>query len=778
MPHYEKTASRLYSFLVVMAIVFTLVWTWNAQKPTNDAQYTIGHVGISAANIQAHLAKISEFPHYTGSANHPKVRDYLVNQLEELGLEVELQTTLALSSNYFVAANVSNIIAKIPASAPSGRTKALALMSHYDAANGYSPGASDAGSGVAVILESVRAFLASGIAHSNDIYIIFTDAEEQGLLGAEAIVKGHPLADKVGLILNFEARGSGGASFVLLETNQGNKKLIDSLVDANVVYPAANSLMYSIYKMLPNDTDLTVFREQRDINGINFAFIDDHFDYHSAQDTPDRLDAASLNHQISYLSVLLPYFAKANLDQLTSNKDMVYFNFANIALYEYPFLWVLPMSILVAFVFVMMSVNAINKKHINIKSLFIATLPLCINIVFAILLGLILWHGLLWLYPQLNDIEQGFPYSGHYILATAILLTLGLSIWIYQLWSQKFRNIKIIEWYLPIIAFWVISNISIGIFLKGAGFFIILAVAPLAIFGNLLRYRTTANRKAITYTLFSLPSIVIVSPLIPVLVVGLGVANLSVATVMTSLLVMTLLPVFFVIKGIRSIQLFCLAGAFISFVGIYINADYSVDRKKPSSINYLYDTETKQAMLFSYNTQLDSFTQPFFTEDDTNTSRLKGLVSHRTSRSVNYLSSTSSLNIQPASVAVTSSVDKSDVIQLELTIKPNRPLSSIRMLSDAPIEVFALSINHQAFDFAGSKKRDNLVLHYVVTDMLPIEVKIQYRTETPSAKFRLVETSRDLPQYFAQWSPREEHIMPSVFKITDTVMISQPISQK
>ncbi len=37
--------------------------------------------------------------------------------------------------------------------------------------------------------------------------------------------------------------------------------------------------------MLPNDTDLTVFRENGKIQGFNFAFIDNHFNYHTAQDS-------------------------------------------------------------------------------------------------------------------------------------------------------------------------------------------------------------------------------------------------------------------------------------------------------------------------------------------------------------------------------------------------------------------------------------------------------------------------------------------------------------
>jgi hypothetical protein len=45
--------------------------------------------------------------------------------------------------------------------------------------------------------------------------------------------------------------------------------------------------------MLPNDTDLTVFREQN-IQGYNFAFIDDHYNYHTAQDDINHLDKNTL----------------------------------------------------------------------------------------------------------------------------------------------------------------------------------------------------------------------------------------------------------------------------------------------------------------------------------------------------------------------------------------------------------------------------------------------------------------------------------------------------
>src|SRR5690606_40095868 len=111
----------------------------------------------------------------------------------------------------------------------------------------------------------INSLLKSGEKPKNDIIVLFSDAEELGLLGANLFVSKHRWSKDVGLVLNFEARGSGGPSYMLLETNGGNKNLIESFNQANVEFPVANSLTYSVYKMLPNDTDLTVFRELANI---------------------------------------------------------------------------------------------------------------------------------------------------------------------------------------------------------------------------------------------------------------------------------------------------------------------------------------------------------------------------------------------------------------------------------------------------------------------------------------------------------------------------------
>ncbi len=84
------------------------------------------------------------------------------------------------------------------------------MMAHYDSV-GAGPGAGDDGSGTAALLEVARALAREPDAR-HGLAWLFTDGEEVGLLGAQAFVEQHPLFPRVGVVVNVEARGSGGPS--------------------------------------------------------------------------------------------------------------------------------------------------------------------------------------------------------------------------------------------------------------------------------------------------------------------------------------------------------------------------------------------------------------------------------------------------------------------------------------------------------------------------------------------------------------------------------------
>jgi Zn-dependent M28 family amino/carboxypeptidase len=216
-----------------------------------------------------------------------------MSELQALGLSPQIQKTAvvdpisALDPKMVVAGTVQNVVARL---AGTSGNKAILLVSHYDSV-ATGPGASDDGSGVATLLETARS-LKAGPPLRNDVIFLFTDGEEIDLLGAQAFVQAHPWAKDVGLALNFDTGGTAGIVYTY-ETSPGNAELIYEYAKA-VPYPVTSSMMYEMYRTMPNESDFTPLK-QAGIPGFNFAHLGGKSRYHTMMDNPGHLDLRSLN---------------------------------------------------------------------------------------------------------------------------------------------------------------------------------------------------------------------------------------------------------------------------------------------------------------------------------------------------------------------------------------------------------------------------------------------------------------------------------------------------
>ena len=250
---------------------------------------------FSAERAMTDLRVIAARPHPTGSAASHQVDGYLVARLQAMGLETNLQagegllTSAKRKPGVVIAGAVRNITGVLP-----GRDRnvpAVLVMAHYDTMPN-TPGAGDDTAGAASALEIARALKADG-ARARDVIFLFTDGEEPGLLGAQAFFASNPLARRVGVVINMEARGDAGRA-VMFETSSASGGLV-RLVAARSPGAGANSLMAALYRVMPNDTDLTIALD-RGVAGLNFAFGGDQLAYHTSLSTPDHLDRGSLQH--------------------------------------------------------------------------------------------------------------------------------------------------------------------------------------------------------------------------------------------------------------------------------------------------------------------------------------------------------------------------------------------------------------------------------------------------------------------------------------------------
>ncbi|MEX0313016.1 MAG: M28 family peptidase, partial [Allomuricauda sp.] len=205
--------SRTLAFLFLILAVY---WSYKSLMPSYENDLDADLSSFSTDRALAHVKNISKEPHGVGFPAHENVRGYIISELKKLGLEATLQEGYT-AGDWANLSKATNILARIKG---SGNGKALLLLTHYDSSPHSSLGASDAGSGVATILEGVRAFLAENKTPKNDIIILISDAEELGLNEADLFVRKHPCAKEVGLVINFEARGSGGPRRILIVNNQ------------------------------------------------------------------------------------------------------------------------------------------------------------------------------------------------------------------------------------------------------------------------------------------------------------------------------------------------------------------------------------------------------------------------------------------------------------------------------------------------------------------------------------------------------------------------------
>jgi len=762
----KKTYFPLIAVVFISAILVLIFFTMMPQLTSNDEGSLTDFSTKRALN---HINEISKKPHYVGSKNHQVVATYLQKELQLIGLETSLQEGYTLSDRGNLVKS-KNILARIKGTTNS---KALLLLSHYDSTpHSYSPGASDAGSGVATILESVRAFVYNRSAHKNDIIILFSDAEEVGLNGAALFVTQHPWAKEVGLVLNFEARGSSGPSYMLMETNSGNAGLVKEFAAAKATFPVSNSLLYSIYKMLPNDTDLTVFREQGNIQGYNFAFIDGHYNYHTAQDDINHLDKNTLAHQGEYLVPLLNYFSNADLNATKATADYVYFTIP-FTFISYPFSWVLPMTILALILFLILVVSGVAKRVLSFDKILQGFIPFLISIITAGLITFLVWRGLLILYPQYNDLLNGFTYNGHSYIAAFVLLTIAISFATYQRFSNK--KLTLNHFVAPLFV-WILINYFLALSLQGAGFLIIPIYFALIIFGVFII--TQKSFKALNLIL-SIPALIIIAPFIQMFPIGLGLKVLFGSAILTVLTFTLLLPIFgaFAKKGIWSILFLILSIGF--FTKAHLDSGYELGKAKSNSLVYIYNADTDKANWATYDTNLDSWTKAFLGENpkEPTPSNTLPLFSKYNS-GFTYVVEAPKKEIAKPAIEFLENRIAGNQRYLKIKISPNRNVNRYDIFANEKMAIHDFKANGvKALGQKNAlyKRKGKKILSYYVVDNQPLEM--EFRVNSSSViEMELLESSFDLiTNPIFKMQKRENWMMPTPFVLNDAVVIRKKI---
>jgi hypothetical protein len=751
------------SILLILGFLFvTMMPSWSADENKKVTEF-------STSRALDHIKAIAKQPHYVGTKNHEVVANYIIKELQKLGLQTAVQEGFTLS-DWGNLVKSKNIMCCIKGTEEG---KALLLLSHYDSApHSFSHGASDDASGVATILEGVRAFLNAKTKHKNDIIILFTDAEELGLNGAALFVTQHQWAKEVGLVLNFEARGSSGPSYMLMETNKGNAGLVQEFAKAGATYPVSNSLMYSIYKMLPNDTDLTVFREQGNIQGFNFAFIDDHFNYHTAQDDVAHLDKSTLKHQGSYLMPLLNYFSNANLDAVNATADDVYFT-VPFTFISYPFDWVMPMTLIAAGLLIILVFLGKAKRMLKLNEIMKGFFPFLGALIVTGLITYYGWKGLLLLNPQYNDLLNGFTYNGHDYITAFVFLSLSICFFFYKIASKP--KVTMSHYVIPLL-FWIVLNGFLANSLQGAGFLIIPVYFGLVAFAFFV---FSQKSNWIVNLICAIPALLIIAPFIQMFPVGLGLKVLFGSAILTVLAFALLLPIFgaFAKKGTWALLLFLISIVFLTKAQYH--SGYELGEAKSNSLVYLYNADTNKANWVTYDTNLDSWTKGYLGENPKQAKTWNDLkLFSKYNSEFTYAAEAPNKGIAKPTITFLQDSVVGFKRYLKIQITPNRKVNRYDIFANENMTFFNFKAN--GVSTLGQKgteleRNGSKLLSYYVVNNEPLVLQFTIN-KTTVFDMNLMESSFDLMTnpIFAM-NQREDWMMPTPFVLNDAVVIRQKI---
>lgn len=299
---------------------------------------------FSGLRAMEHVRAIAQAPHPSGSPEIETVRQYLIAQLAAHGLSPETPDDRIILENSGTGERtiVRNLYAVITGTASTGT---IVLMAHYDSVPG-APGAADNASGTAILLETLRA-LRPGPPLRNDLLVLFTDAEEQGLTGAYGFVRSNARMANVRLVVNLDTFMYGPA--VMSRTNPQNGWVIAQLA-ASGVRPLAVSWSQDVARLLPIDTDFTPFAEAG-VAGYHFWTVYSYPESHSPADRPEIVDPASVQQGGAQVLALVRYLGDRDLSD-TKAPDEVYFTAWGPLFVHYPASLALPLAAFAALLYV------------------------------------------------------------------------------------------------------------------------------------------------------------------------------------------------------------------------------------------------------------------------------------------------------------------------------------------------------------------------------------------------------------------------------------------
>lgn len=220
---------------------------------------------------------------------------------------------------------IQNIVVKLHGSNGDEQQGSLLLNSHFDTVP-TSPGGTDDGINCAAMLEILRKISRSPYRLRHNVIFLFNGAEETGLRGAHGFITQHKWAKEIKTLINLEGAGAGGKE-LLFQT--GIPWMIDYY--KYVPHPKGQVLSEEIFQsgQIPSDSDFRIFRDYGNVSGMDFAFVENGYRYHTKYDNFENIPDGSYQHVGDNILMLTKLIGNATEmgDSQKSAHKIVFFDF-------------------------------------------------------------------------------------------------------------------------------------------------------------------------------------------------------------------------------------------------------------------------------------------------------------------------------------------------------------------------------------------------------------------------------------------------------------------
>jgi len=727
--------------LTVVVITFLLVVTAiGIVSPPKPKPVNAPANEFSAARAFKHTKAICKKPRMIGTEENKRVSEYLAGELKRVGLEVDTQKTTSYNfEDVPIFGTITNVVGRLRGTSSS---KAVLVLGHYDS-QPYSLGAADDGIALASMLESAEV-LKNHYSFKNDIIFLFTDAEEVGLLGAIAFAKEHPWVNDVGLVLNVEARGTRGTA-LSFEVSPDNGWIMKEFIK-NVEYPYAGSMMYEVYKMMPNYTDFTIFKD-KGISGFNIAIVEGYENYHSPTDKPENLSLASLQHMGSYIISIANHFGNISLEN-TKGDDLVYFNALGSKMVYYPLSWNTVIFIAIIILFLFYIYLGFGRRELGLLKILVSFIT-CLAAMAAAVFTVILLNNLVKeLYPHYKVFYMSNFYNVKHYFFAYIGLTVAISSFLFYL---LMRRVNIYNIMFSVFLIFIALSVVILIKIPTATYLTYIPlVFGLLAFDIILLFSFSAERKPLVYyaLLFvgATPYIFVISLYFYLIffIFGLSLPLAGVAILM--LLLLILLPL---LEGALKrfnllIPTVSLLIALIFLVIAHFKSGYTEEKPLQSNVMYASLIDEEKAFWLSSFTHTDEWNKQFF-----NNSVEDSIPEIYPARKKIYLKNEAIFrDFAKPEVSVITDSTSNGYRYLELNLKSLIESGSFELLIPNSYRLKCFAVNgNQAYGLERlANRKEGYLFRIFNNNVEGVKIILEYEGEQPLS-FSVIEKKIGLPNF-------------------------------